>query len=77
MTTTDIAPAPTTTYVNKNLKKPDDAGHKKFLEDLNQKIDLLKKQNVSSCHHHHLFFSLLFIQNTRVVLLLGYCQGQD
>lgn len=47
MTTADLAPATSPSH-NKNLKKPDDAGHKKFLEDLNKKIDLLKKQNVSN-----------------------------
>ncbi|KAI7890611.1 uncharacterized protein EV154DRAFT_510984, partial [Mucor mucedo] len=44
MTTADVVPVSAPTFT-KNLKKPDDAGHKKFLEDLNQKIDLLKKQN--------------------------------
>ncbi|KAI8888245.1 hypothetical protein K501DRAFT_321005 [Backusella circina FSU 941] len=40
--TTDVIPP--TTSVHKNLKKPDDTAHKKFLEDLNSKIDSLKKQ---------------------------------
>lgn len=63
MTTADISPAaaaPVASY-NKNLKKPDDAAHKKFLEDLNKTIDSLKKQNVRCHHHHHhhYFFFLL------------------
>lgn len=51
--TTDVIP-PTTT-VHKNLKKPDDVAHKKFLEELNGKIDSLKKQQVS-----HPLISLIY-----------------
>lgn len=32
----------------KQFKKPDDAAHKKFLQDLNQKIDDLKSQQVNN-----------------------------
>jgi hypothetical protein len=50
MTTATVQSTTTTTTTqNKNLKKPDDVAHKKFLEDLNKKIDTLKKQQVSTC----------------------------
>lgn len=44
-TATAASPSPAHTQL-KNLKKPDDTAHKKFLEDLNKKIDILKKQQV-------------------------------
>lgn len=47
MTTSTVQPvAAATTQQSKHLKKPDDVAHKKFLEDLNKKIDSLKKEQV-------------------------------